>query len=139
MKKTNDGQIILKDVPNDVLKIQIALENRLGPSEFSDLIHIECGFKGCKAPIAEIVSSISAISVVVFILFSIFFIRRLTTYLVLIKIKLNKIKIAFRRRSKVLKFDKELDNEKNLTPIIINKPKRDEPTYYYEIELHRQS
>ncbi len=48
----------------------------------------------------------------------------------------NKVKTYFRRRSKVLKFDKELDNEKNLTPIKINKPKRDEPTYYYEIELH---
>ncbi len=73
----NDGQIILKDIPKDVLKIQIALENRLGFSEFSDLIDIECGFKGCKAPIAEIVGSISAVSVVVFILFAIFFIRRL--------------------------------------------------------------
>jgi hypothetical protein len=54
--------------------------------------------------------------------------------------KLILIKIDFRRKSKIPKFDNELnnelDNEKNLTPIIISKPKRDDPTYYYDIELH---
>jgi hypothetical protein len=37
----------------------------------------------------------------------------------------------FRRKSMQQKFD----NGKNLKPIKINKPKRDDPTYYYEIEL----
>jgi hypothetical protein len=46
--------------------------------------------------------------------------------------KLILIKIHFRKRSKIPKFD----NDINLTPIKINKPKRDEPTYYYDIELH---
>ncbi len=56
--------------------------------------------------------------------------------LILIKLNWNIIEIDFRKRSKVLKFDQELDNEKKLTSLKINKPKRDEPTYYYDIELH---
>ena len=70
--------MILPDIPSDVKSLQFSFENRLGASEFSDPFDIKCGFKGCKAPIAEIVGSISAVSVVVLVLLSIFLIRRST-------------------------------------------------------------
>ena len=50
--------MILPDIPSDVKSLQFSFENILGASEFSDPFDIKCGFKGCKAPIAEIVGGI---------------------------------------------------------------------------------
>ena len=50
--------MILPDIPSDVKSLQLSFENRLGASDFSDPFDIKCGFKGCKAPIAEIVGGI---------------------------------------------------------------------------------
>ena len=50
--------MILTHIPPDVNSLQVSFENRLGASEFSDPFDIKCGFKGCKAPIAEIVGGI---------------------------------------------------------------------------------